>query len=158
MTLVKAKVTKKSKLKPHNSFDAGFWESGPDLAGEWEEKSKIEVEQLQLKPFKGTPWEKSLEAAELIAKMKAHALEKRLCQDQAKRLKLQPGDTLHSMRRSFMALFTTSKMGLAVTKTGARKRSKTVQANFRKRMIKSYKAANPDPNKKTIWCPISRRY
>jgi hypothetical protein len=97
-TLVKAKVTEKSKLKPHNSFDAGFWESGPDLAGEWEEKSKIEVEQLQLKPFKGTPWEKCLEAAELIAKMKAHALEKRLCQDQAKRLKLQPGDTLRSMR------------------------------------------------------------
>ncbi|MCJ1351812.1 MAG: hypothetical protein MMC33_001796 [Icmadophila ericetorum] len=57
------------------------------------------------------------------------------------------------LRRSYWKLFTTGRLGLGII-SGAGRRNGVLQSDFRSKMIKAYGSANPDPQKKFIWCPI----
>jgi len=97
-------------------------------------------------------WEDSETALMLFQKLKAAQLDKDLCERQHKRLK-QDKDPEQTKRRTFLKLFTTSKMGLGIMDTGAGNR-KAAQQAMRQLLIEKYNAAGPDPKRNIIWCPI----
>lgn len=90
--------------------------------------------------------------------MKAHELEERLCIKQAKRLKNNQGQHNKPLRRAFMQFFTTSPLGLGITKANVGKRNNTNQSNFRSNLIETYNAAPADPKADVLWCPVSKQY
>ena len=97
-------------------------------------------------------------AQKLFAEMKAHEIDEKACERQANRLALTKGDVQKTSRRTFIKLFTTSKMGLNITSTGAGRRDTTVQSNFRCDLIKAYDSKHSDPKKAFLWCPILKTW
>jgi hypothetical protein len=71
---------------------------------------------------------------------------------------LSTGEIEKSKRRSFIELFTTSKIGLGITSTGRGRRETSDQSQFRAACIKAYNASHPDPKTKLLWCPIIKTW
>jgi hypothetical protein len=69
-----------------------------------------------------------------------------------------PKDEGKSRRRAFIELFTTSKIGLAITNTGRGRRETSAQSQFRAECIKVYNSSNPDPQREFLWCPILKTW
>jgi hypothetical protein len=67
-------------------------------------------------------------------------------------------NTRKELRRAFMELFTTSKIGLGIINTGRGTRDSSAQSNFRAECIKVYNSSNPDPKRKFFWCPILKTW
>lgn len=90
--------------------------------------------------------------------MQSPILNAKLCEKQAKRLEVDSEEHSRSVRRSFMQTFTTSSLGLGITKTGIGERGSKAQYTLRKELIKVFEAAHLDPDESLLWCPITNRY
>lgn len=102
-------------------------------------------------------WKKTQDAQKILVELHAKDRQRRLCQEQAERLAVDSKDTSGSLRRSFIRLFTTSKLGLGILSTGAGKRGSRRQSRFRKELIETYNSRYPDndvDNSDLLWCPI----
>jgi HNH endonuclease len=143
--------TRRKKLKAQGSFDELFWAQAIELEKQRAERAKIE-RKISLEKFEKTEaeWRKTDEAKRLSEKLQAHECHIRLYEEQAKKLDESKGQ--RSLRASFMKLFTTSKMGLAINSTGPGKRDSRTQSNFRSALLDNYNARHPEEN--WVWCPI----
>jgi hypothetical protein len=47
------------------------------------------------------------------------------------------------LRRCFMKIFTTSRMGMGIKNTGAGPRGTSMQSNFKDNLVKAYNAQHP---------------
>ncbi|KAJ5736089.1 uncharacterized protein N7483_001214 [Penicillium malachiteum] len=65
----------------------------------------------------------------------------------------QPARTLKAV---FIRLFTTSRMGININWTGAGKRKRAEQSNWRAELIKAYNAKHPIEDQ--LWCPVAHIY
>lgn len=89
--------------------------------------------------------------------IEAYAIGKQrnLCNEQAERLSTSSFNAGSSLRRSYIRLFTTSKLGLGILGTGAGKRGSRTQSIFRKDLIEYYSSTDLEHTKKgLLWCPI----
>ena len=64
-------------------------------------------------------WESSEESRNMLIEACAMEKQRNLYNQQAERLTVSSTDADSSLRRSFMRLFTTSKLGLGILRTGA---------------------------------------
>ena len=102
-------------------------------------------------------------AKEAKEQAKAYDLDIKAYQTQAQRLKNTFGEAGKALRRSYMQLFTTSKIGLGIQDTGMGRRESSVQSKFRSDLRIFYNAY-PDPVKEpnerseNIWCPVLRAW
>ncbi len=101
-----------------------------------------------------TAWMQSEKVKELMKKMKARELDKKLCTAQAKRLELESGKPQKHLRRSYIKLFTTSTLGLGIKNTGAGSRASRDQSSFRAALF-SLANQGPEPADDAVWCPIA---
>jgi hypothetical protein len=154
-------ITMRQALKPQASFSSAYWIENARIAlvskrsvGLQREISKQCHEELGIE---GKFW-RSEEAIRLREQFRALEADERLFRAQAKRV--DTGTTGREIgkatRRSFVELFTTSKLGLGITNTGRGRREASAQRRFRAACIKAYNASNPDPKKQFLWCPIIR--
>lgn len=146
------------KLKAHGSFDYDYWVNRTNVASMQVEHTKVQ-RKLPIRVFARTCGGKeqdslkTTEARKLLEEKRAHALDQRICATQVKRLKVEPGDKLKTMHRTFMQLFTCSKIGLNIS-TGMGRQTRD-QSNFRDGLIRLSNAEHPDPKTDMLWCPIS---
>lgn len=142
----------RKNLRPQGSFDGDFWAQATLI-----ERLSLERSESTRKiaiiehndPHTG--WEFTEAGKNLLKQIEAERLSIKLYEERTKSLEERaPGN--RSLRSSFMKLFTTSTMGMAVTGTGAGKRNTRDQSSFRKKLIKVYDAKNPELD--YIWCPV----
>ena len=100
-------------------------------------------------------WENSEESRNMLIEAYAKDKQRNLCNKQAERLSTSSHDEASSLRRSYIRLFTTSKLGLGILGTGAGKRGSRTQSTFRKQLIEYYDSVDPEHAKRRLlWCPI----
>ena len=101
-------------------------------------------------------WINTTKARDLFEELRAEEADERICKRQADRLANEPSQSKKTLRRAFMKLFTTSKLGLGITFTGAGKRKGKAQSEFRKSLIDSYGCQHPEQD--WLWCPILKTW
>jgi hypothetical protein len=145
----------KRRLRPHGSYNAEFWTEAAKVEDLMVKRSEMDRE-VSLSRFAGpeAAWKETEEAKGIFQRIQAHTLQRRICSEKVD--KLANTSNKRSLRASFMKLFTTAKMGLGIKNTGAGKRDREVQNEFRQQLIKVYDCK--EPNEDGLWCPILRRY
>lgn len=150
--------TARKRIKPSHSLDANYWISASDAselsAKIYEVKTKRAIKQWREDESNedGTAkgWWSTLQARELIDKLKAATYEKKMYKKQAEKIQQKS-----SLTHTFLALFNTSQLGLAIKDAGFGKRNRSAQSHFRQALISSYNAAITDPKKPKV---IKRLY
>lgn len=117
-----------------------------------EVRRKISLRDFLAKDGNEAEWINTTKARELFEELRAEEVDERICKRQADRLTNEPSQNKTTLRRAFMKLFTTSKLGPGITYTGAGKRNGKVQSQFRKSLIDSY--GSQHPKERAMWCPI----
>lgn len=120
------------------------------------ERSEV-ARKISLCSFKGdeAAWKQTDEAKRILEQIHAHEHSLKIYEERVKNL--EHDIDYGRMRKSWMKLFTTSKMGMAILNTGAGKRSSTDQSRFKDELIEKYAALKPG-KKKSLWCPILRTW
>ncbi|KAJ5781393.1 uncharacterized protein N7518_009876 [Penicillium psychrosexuale] len=137
--------------RAHGSFDLKFWSQAVKIERINLERSEVD-RKISLGSFGGLEeeWKKTDEAKMILERIQAQAQTQKICENRVSQLEnVLPR---RSLRASFMKLFTTSTMGMAIKGTGNGNRDTSQQANFRAGMIKAYDAYHP--TQPWIWCPI----
>lgn len=147
--------TTRKPWKAYGSFDHKFWSQAVKIEKIGLERSEVDWK-ISLGSFDGVEetWEKTDEGKRILERIKAQQQTKKICEDRV--FQLQNGPPRRSLRSSFMKLFTTSSMGLAIKGTGAGQRDTNQQSSFRADMIQAYEAKHP--TKEWVWCPILGDY
>ncbi|KAJ5406619.1 hypothetical protein N7465_007903 [Penicillium sp. CMV-2018d] len=147
--------TARKPWKARGSFDLKWWRQAVKIEKISLERSEVD-RKISLRSFDGVeePWEKTDEGKMILERIKAEQQTKTICEDRV--FQLQNGPPPRSLRSSFMKLFTTSSMGLAIKDTGAGQRNTSQQSNFRTDMIQAYEAKHP--SEEWLWCPILGDY
>ena len=142
----------RKNLQPHGSFDAKFWAQATLIEKISLERSEY-TRKIAVKEHgqQTSPWEETEAGKNLLKQIEAERQSMKICEERAKSLD-ENAPRKRGLRATFMKLFTTSTMGLAITSTGAGKRSSSDQSAFRKRLIEAYQAEEPDME--CLWCPI----
>ena len=118
---------KRQKLRPHGSFSAEYWSQASDLALHLHDCTLVKHELSSRETGNDT-------SAEWLApQVKALQTESRLYQQQAERLRMEPGDIEKVNSRAWMLLFTTSQCGLQIN-SGIGERDSNEQTAFRKEL------------------------
>ena len=135
-----------------------YWAQASEIASTMAQHSSVQ-RKISLRDFqkenKGgqAAWEQTSEAQDLFAQVKAYEADKNLYGRQKMRLE-RKGYT-KSLRRSFLELFTTSKIGLGINSSGQGKREASLQSKFREAVIDDYDSKHPDwPRNETLWDPV----
>lgn len=148
---------KKRRIKTQGTFNASFWAASHEVESLILQRAEVD-RKISLRDFKGTPseWEKSDAAKSIFQTIKAQETTVKICKDRKKVLEeSQWSLELKGFHRaSFRQLFTTSKMGLGVSSTGAAKCDSSQQSTFRAELIRVYDAKHPG-GEDALWCPIS---
>ena len=118
-------------------------------------QTEISKQHHQEQGFKGE-FSQSEKAIILRGQLQALEADERLFKRQAEALSNK--NTLKELRRAFIELFTTSKIGLGIIGTGRGKRDSSTQSNFRAACINAYSSSNPDPRRDFLWCPIIKTW
>ncbi|KAJ9489208.1 hypothetical protein VN97_g4079 [Penicillium thymicola] len=147
--------TARKPWKARGSFDLKFWSQAVKIEKISLERSEVD-RKISLGSFDGVEevWEKTDEGKMILERIKAQQQMKKICEDRV--FQLQNGPPRRSLRSSFMKLFTTSSMGLAIKDIGAGQRNTSQQSNFRRDLIQAYKAEHP--TEEWLWCPILGDY
>ena len=116
--------------------------------------TKISIENFLKHKGKEADWEKTTKSRELFEQLKAQELDGRICAKQARRLAREGHPGALSLRRSFIQLFTTSKICLGITSTGTGKRDSGLQSDFREKLVCRSNSKHPDTRRKFLWCPV----
>ncbi|KAL7622555.1 hypothetical protein AAE478_008062 [Parahypoxylon ruwenzoriense] len=132
----------RKKIKPSHSFDVKYWTAAADASEISVKLHETEI-RLAIQKWKGEDdggdikrWWTTPEAHRLIDRMKASYYEKVRYRNQT--AQLEQGGPL---RRAFQAMFTTSQIGLGISKDGVGKRTKSQQSKFKSNLISFYDAA-----------------
>lgn len=145
---VRQEFDKKQRyLKPKTSFDSNYWEKAAEHAMMGRSVSTLELRRAAIayvdignqgsrEEFSGSDKAKALEEAS-----KAWAIKENIYSKRAAELKTT--DKEHSLRRSFMQLFTTSTLGLDIKHAFAGKRNSSLQSNFRRDIIEKQGLRDP---------------
>ena len=99
-------------------------------------------------------WLLTQAAKDLVEEERAWNLRHKSCKKQAERLSIEPCDRLKAWRRSWMQMFTTSRMGLDISTTGIGARDNSLQSRFRGELLEKMNANNPDPIENQVWCSV----
>jgi hypothetical protein len=99
-------------------------------------------------------------AKRLREQFRALEADERLFKRQAKLLSTETTNRKigKSIRRAFIELFTSSKIGLGITGVGRGRRDTSVQSQFRAACIDVYNSLNTDPDNEHLWCPILKMW
>ena len=100
-----------------------------------------------------TAWEQTEQARNLFEQIKTYEIDYKVYERQKARL--ESGGPEKSMRRSFIELFTTSKIGLGINTAGQGRRNASEQSKFRDALISAYDSRNAQ---NWIWDPIIKKY
>jgi hypothetical protein len=147
-------------LKPQASFSSAYWSQNAKIA--LESMASLELEKEISKQYHQEhgiegEFQQSEKATRLREQLYALETDERLFRAQAKRLSTG-GKIEKSKRRSFIELFTTSKIGLGINNTGRGRRDTSDQSRFRAACIKAYNASDPDPKTGLHWCPVIKTW
>ncbi|RWQ91615.1 hypothetical protein C8Q69DRAFT_122967 [Paecilomyces variotii] len=148
------RVAKKT-LRPQGSFNAEFWAETAEFNNIMIQRAETE-RNISLQDFKGprSEWETTEEAKSILERIKAYKVQRRICDQRSEKVG-EKGS--HSLRASFVKLFTTSQMGLEIKDTGAGKRDGKLQIQVRKATIDAYGSRHPT-EEDLLWCPILERW
>ncbi|CAG8395724.1 unnamed protein product [Penicillium salamii] len=141
----------RKRLKPRGSFDEEYWARAGEMGAL--ELEKIQVQRkISLQRYNGTEteWKQSDEAKALAQQTKAHEVSQKICEKRKNDLHTRTRS--RGLRASFIKLFTTSKLGLGISYTGAGRRNPDDQTLFRANMIRDYGAQRPGYDH--LWCPV----
>lgn len=135
-----------------------YWNQAADLSRQLQEVNEI-GRKISLRDFlssggKEAEWLNSTTAIQLFDQLRAEQANERIYERQADRLTIEAGLTKKTLRRAFTKLFTTSKLGLGITFTGARKPKGDNRNEFRKSLIAAHDAKHPEHD--SLWCPIRK--
>jgi len=141
----------RKRLKAHGSFNLEYWTQAAKLEGLNLAKSTVQ-RKISIQSHQGdeADWGNSEEAKSINEQIRALEQSQKICNTRVENLATPAKRKRH--RAAFMQFFTTSKMGLGITSTGAGSRSSQQQSNFRDQMIKGYNAKHPTED--WLWCPI----
>jgi hypothetical protein len=104
-------------------------------------------------------WANTEKAQDLFSQMKAHETQRKIFEKQAKQLEDEGSrKNPRHLRQAFIELFTTSKLGLGITFTGAGRRDTSEQSEFRSQLIKVYDSNSPNTISDSLWCPITKEW
>jgi HNH endonuclease len=143
----------RKRVKAQPSFNASFWIKNAVIEREALQQL-AEERKVSFQNFLGTEaeWADTEAAKAIFERVRAQELQLDIMTKQARRLDTK-GKKRRGIRASFMALFTTSKMGQGIAHTGAGERPKNLQWSFRTDLIKEYIAKHPKED--WVWCPIT---
>jgi hypothetical protein len=152
----------KSELKAKVSFDGEWWHKAAAYCMELKEHEDLFLKKELLSFMRSgegdeTDFELTQTAEDSYATTKSYEVDYKLCLKQAKRL--DTSDDVASKRRSFMNLFTGSKLGLGIVRRkeneeelGFGRRSTKEQSKFRDTLIQTYALRKPGSKyKKQAW-------
>ncbi|KAJ5462911.1 hypothetical protein N7475_007855 [Penicillium sp. IBT 31633x] len=141
----------RKRLKGHGSFDLDFWKQASELEDIELAKSHVQ-RKISLQSYDGpdADWKNSDEAKAISQQIRAQEKSQKICQQRIEALALEAPK--RGLIASFMKLFTTSKMGLGISSTGAGRRDLDKQSKFRSDMIKEYNAQRS--GYEHLWCPV----
>jgi hypothetical protein len=153
----------RSELKAKVSFDSEWWHKAAAYCMELKEHEDLFFRKELLSFMKSgegdeTDFELTQTAEDSYATMKSYEVDYRLCLKQAKRLDTSD-DVAKSKRRSFMNLFTGSKLGLGIVRSqkdeeelGFGRRNTKEQSKFRDTLIQTYELRKPgNKHEKQVW-------
>ena len=103
-----------------------------------------------------TAWEKTPEAQNLYQQIKAYEAEERMFERQ--NVRLAAGGAKKALRRSFLELFTTSKIGLGINSGGQGKRDSGEQSKFCAAIVAAYDSRDTNPQSQWLWDPILKKF
>ncbi|KAJ5501495.1 hypothetical protein N7453_006312 [Penicillium expansum] len=145
----------RKEWKTSGLFDQNYWSQAVEV-----ERLSVQREIIDRKISQGSfsgeeiYWKATEEVKSILERINAHRQAEKICDARATRLgEDKPQRTL---RASFMRLFTTSKMGINIAWTGAGKRKRSDQSEWKRTMIDAYNAKHPDQN--WLWCPITHQW
>ena len=162
----------KDGLKPRESYDASFWDNRASISRLLQKKTNLS-RKISMKNFqseltdpeeKAKAWVLTTEGREFAETMRAHKLDQKLCERQARRLdnsNHENSDFLEkNRRRAYMKLFGSSFRGLAIDhRRSGGKREGGIQYQFKNCLILAQKNRHPNyPDNTELWCPILGAY
>ncbi len=121
-----------------------------DLLEQIDLRGKISLETSREEGGTEEDWVRSNKAISLSLHAKAKRRQKALCDEQAERLNDETKDQDKDIRRAFIQISTTSKLGLGIFSINAGSRPGRKQSKLREECIRVYGGENYDD----IWCPI----
>ncbi|KAJ5618121.1 hypothetical protein N7537_003235 [Penicillium hordei] len=145
----------RKEWKPSGLFDQNYWSQAAKI-----ERLSVQREIIDRKISQGSfsgkeiDWEATEEAKRILERINAHKQTERICKTRAAELREE--GTQRTLRASFMRLFTTSKMGINISWTGAGKRKRDTQSDWKQDMVEAYNAKHPDQT--WLWCPITHQW
>jgi hypothetical protein len=150
--------SKKRQLKPKRSFNAEFWLGMVEMAQLELRQAQLHFEKLEVEFMSSgnggiTDFLRTDEALKVTQEMKGFEIHLRMCKRQAKRVETE-GKPEKSGRRAFMELFTSSRLGMDIVESAARRRDTSDQSNFRKNIEKAYGLMNAKKDG-LVWDVIS---
>ncbi|KAF7719778.1 HNHc domain-containing protein [Penicillium ucsense] len=147
-------TTELKALKARGSFNSQFWDQAHRVQKCKLRRSVIERKISRTKfPGDDENYNKSPEGKSKLQQVNA---QQSLCKITKRRAQAKfPRNKARSAKQaeSWLTLFTTSKMGLGITGTGAGQRDSSAQSNFRAQLIEKY-GAQHETESKWLWCPI----
>jgi hypothetical protein len=134
--------SKKRKLKPRRSFNAEFWEGVVEMAELELRQAQLHLEKLEVEYMSHGNGEimdflRTDEVMKVQQEIKSFEVHLRMCKRQAERVETE-GKPERSGRRAFIELFTSSRLGMNIVESAARRRDTSDQPNFRKNIEKAY--------------------
>ncbi|KAH8594429.1 hypothetical protein B0O99DRAFT_687661 [Bisporella sp. PMI_857] len=143
----------RKKIKPSHSFDSSYWTTAASAMNLRVEACIAETKlaarcSQENSDSSASDWWKTDEAREIVDRMKAATFEKKIYEKQAERIK-----SGGSIRRCFVALFTTSQIGIGALQTGTGHRPRLEQARFKKGLFAAYDGARGSGKQKAtlLW-------
>ncbi|KAJ5880620.1 uncharacterized protein N7473_011673 [Penicillium subrubescens] len=135
------------------SFDMVFWTQAVKI--EELELKRHDIDRrisISMSGVSESQWRDTPQAQRIFEQTRASEQTKRSYE---KRIE-QFGHQRNPIRATFMRLFTTSKLGLDISTTGAGARNPQEQSKFREALIESHQAKQPVTD--YLWCPIMGEY
>lgn len=152
VTLERDILYTRKTCKASGLFDQNDWSQAAEV-----ERLSVKREIIDRKISQGSfsgkdvDWEASEEAKRILEKLNAHKQVEKIYQ--ARAVRLSEASERGTLRASFMRLFTTSKMGINISWTGAGKRKRDYQRDWKNAMIEAYDAKHEVED--WLWCPIT---
>jgi hypothetical protein len=137
-------------------FYARSWSQAAEYERLVADRTRVE-KGISLHKFGGseTEWERREESRWLLEQVQARLCHMRIYEERSERQRLREKQNgRRSLRANFMKKsFQTSEIELLVHTSGARKKDRTAESQFRTELIDSYNFRKPD-SEDGVWCPI----
>ncbi|KAL8735548.1 MAG: hypothetical protein Q9166_000716 [cf. Caloplaca sp. 2 TL-2023] len=148
------------KLKPQNSFDSEFWRKRAEIDENRIVRNKLQtklsIEQFRAEGGTENEFAGSDQAQAFSIERQALEVQMKLSKKQSEDLQIGSGDVKKAIRRGFLQVYTTSKLGLGQN-SGSGKRDGRLQSTFRNALCKETES-RPDRGGVEFRCPIIKKW